>query len=98
MSQLLGHLRGVDGRRLGKQQEKLLAAQARNVVAGAQQSAGGRGRGAQGLVTEGMTEAVIDLLEVIEVEQHHRQRAIVATRAASSPLDHFLGVAAVRGR
>jgi hypothetical protein len=78
-----------DHRRLGRlgeplqQHRELVAAQARDGVAGAQRAGDPLGEGDEQLVADGVAEAVVDLLELVEVEE--QQRAAVLRLAAGTP-------------
>ena len=63
---------GVELVRLGQQQAELLAAQSREAVDGADQAADQRADVAQHVVAGLVTQAVVDRLEVVDVEEDER--------------------------
>ena len=74
-------------------QQEFLAAPADDLVAGAQACGHGPGHRGQHLVARGMAKAVVDLLEIVDIDQ--RQRQCGADRARLG--DGFLQVQAARG-
>lgn len=69
----LGHLHGVLFSASRKHDGELLAAQAANEIEGAQFAPAGLDTGHQNLVAHRVTEAVVDLLEVVEIEGDQRE-------------------------
>ncbi len=61
-----------------EQDRELVAAEARRQVAGAQAGAQAAGEGDQQLVADLVPEAVVDALEVVEVEEQHDRAAVGA--------------------
>jgi hypothetical protein len=79
LEQFLGDLRGVVGRfEIGEEDGELVAAHAGDGVALAQDRAQPRRDRAQQLVAEAVAEGVVDVLEPVEIEEHHRQRRLGA--------------------
>ncbi len=66
----------------GLHQRELVAAEARERVALADRRAQPLGDRAQEAVAAGVAEAVVDLLEVVEIEHHHGDPAALAARLA----------------
>ena len=64
-----------------EQHGELVAAEARGGVAGADAGVEALGDGQQDLVAGGVAEAVVDRLEVVEVEEDDRQAGLLAARA-----------------
>ncbi len=79
-AQRFGDMHGVARRGSGKQQQEFLAAEAHRVVACAQAAAQGRRDGSNHGVAEGVAVAVVDALEMVDVDHRHaqRQRSVVA--------------------
>ena len=67
-------------RRVGQQGHELVAAQAGDDVAGAQRGADPLGGVAQRVVALLVAELVVELLEVVEVERHERDRVAAPGR------------------
>ena len=72
--------RGVGRLQIGQQDGELVAAHARDRVLLAQRRLQPRGDRFQQLVAGRMAERVVDDLEAIEIEKHHRQRMLHAPR------------------
>jgi hypothetical protein len=88
-------------RRFREQERELVAADAERVVGPAQRVVEHVRKELQRLVTHRMTEAVVELLETVEVAEHERERALVARRARSlavEPLDERAPVQQPRQR
>ena len=67
-----------------EQDGELVAAEARGQVAGAQHPAQAAGEGDEQLVADLVAEAVVDPLEVVEVEEEHDRAAVGRASAAST--------------
>ena len=76
----LGAVLGGLGVGAGQDQHELLAAQAAHDVTGADDRAQALGGGDQHPVALGVAERVVDDLEVVEIDQHHRDRPAVRQR------------------
>src|SRR5581483_1491501 len=77
-------------RRLGQEQRELVAADPERLVAAAERVVQRAREDLQRVVAGGMAEAVVQLLEAVEVADDERERAVVAQRAcnlALEPLD-----------
>ena len=94
-AQRVGDALGAFDRRLGQQDEELLAAVAAFHVAAAQHVAHARADGRQHRVAAQVAVAIVDVLEVIEVEHDERDRHLRAPRAAQLGVDHLERVRAV---
>jgi len=81
-----------------EQHRELLAAQARDDVAGAQGVLDARADGAQERVAGAMAEGVVELLEVVEVEHEHRLAPAAQPRGADRLAGARHEQAAVRER
>ena len=79
-----------------QQQDELFAAEARQVVNRAQRRAHARGQRDQGFVADAVAERVVELLEIVDVDQRHRQRGAVARVARALGIEG-LGQAAPVG-
>ncbi len=75
---------------VGQDQGELVAADARQDVAVAQDVAQRVADARQELVAGGVAEGVVDQLEAVQVEQHQRAGAAMAARAADLALELFL--------
>ena len=82
--------RHAEAGRVGQQDRELVATEARDDVAGAQRIAHAVGDGDQQLVAGGVAQAVVDQLEVVEIEEQHdrlharvRRASSVSTRSLS---------------
>ena len=87
LAQVLEHAFGdlrcdVGALQILQQHHKLVAAEARRRVAGADAVGQALGHVDQRRVAGAMTEAVVDRLEVVDVEEHHPEPALLAPRAA----------------
>ena len=84
-------LRGVDRVALGgdvlEQDSELIAPESRHRVAPAQRMLEARRRGRQQLVSDVMAEAVVDQLEVVEVEEQDRGQRPLAAQARERVLE-----------
>ena len=72
---------------VGEQHRELVAAEPRGRVAGSEQAFEPAGHGAQQCVAGGVAEAVVDGLEVVQVEQQDRHREAVAAPPAQGVRD-----------
>ena len=79
-----GDLEGTVGLGLPKQQDELFAAEAREDVLTANARANPRRDPPQHLIPGIMTVGVVDVLEVVEVEDHHGEGPVVADRPGDS--------------
>ena len=70
-----------------EQDRELVAAEARRGVAGPELVAQPVGRGHEQLVAGGVAEAVVDRLEPVEVEDHHRERPLAPGEAGDRVVD-----------
>src|SRR5690242_18447237 len=77
-------------RGVGEDQGELVAADATDDVAGAAGVAQGRREAAQYLVADEVTVAVVDLLEVVDIDEQYAQSAFKAMRVV-----HLVGQSAV---
>ena len=73
-------------RRLRRQHRELVAAQARHQTLRSDRLRQPRAEVAQQLVAEVVAERVVDLLEAIEVEQHHRELLVACLRRRDPPV------------
>ncbi len=79
---------GVFGRRdVLLEHDELVAAEAGDEILGPQHLAQTIGDGAQQLVAAGVTERVVDLLELIEVDEEQRGEPLGVMRIRQQPLD-----------
>jgi hypothetical protein len=88
-AQPLGDGLGVGGRCRRQQQRELLAADPRNGVDRPRPAVEQARDAAEGLVAGGVSAAIIDLLEVVEVADHDRQRRGRTLRAGELELEHL---------
>ncbi|HEY2929779.1 MAG TPA: hypothetical protein VGJ65_23245 [Albitalea sp.] len=89
VEQLLGDRdRGGAPVQRGQADDKLVAALARRGVAGAQAAAQPRRGGLEDLVTGLVAERVVDVLEMVEVEEHHRHLHAAALRLRDAVAKH----------
>src|SRR5690606_5718975 len=77
----LGSVTGLGRVDVGKQQHELVAAPAEGAIGGALVGPQHVGDGDEGVVTDGVAEAVVDLLEVVEVEHDDVEWVVVAQGA-----------------
>ncbi len=80
----------------GQQQRELVAAESRQRVAAAQTSLQSIGYRFQQPVAHRMTERVVDDLESIEIEEHHREATLVPLRLSDREAEAILQQRAVR--
>ena len=80
---------------VGEQQQELVAAVARGEIACAQRAHEDLAHGCERLVAELMTVKVVDLLEVIVVDDHDRERDDGPAGMRREPLERLIGGAAV---
>ena len=80
---------------LRQDDEKLLAPEAADLVHRAHVLAQQRGELAQHAVAHRMTEGVVDVLEMVDVDQHHRERRAVAVGPGLLVGEERLGARAV---
>ena len=73
-------------RRLRRQHRELVAAQARHQTLRSDCLRQARAKVAQQLIAEVVAKRVVDLLEAIEVEQHHRELLVRAVRRRDPPV------------
>ena len=84
----LGHGQGVvDGRSGGGQERELVATETRHQVARPELLADPFGDGHEELVARGVTQRVVDDLEVVEVEEGHDRGRRPVDRGDPAPLD-----------
>ena len=84
------HLLRLGNHQAGQQHDKFLAAKARQVVDRTQTLAHRSGQGFQRGVASGMTQAVVEFLEIVDVDQAHRQHRGGVTLTARAL--HFEGL------
>src|SRR5690242_1541564 len=95
LSELFGAMHNRIARSLGHHQDKLLAAVTADEVFAARRRQQVPAHCAQHGVAGGVTESVVEALEVIDVDHHHPERAAAAPRAALFPAEGLLQVAPV---
>ncbi|MNL35831.1 hypothetical protein D3C87_1578830 [compost metagenome] len=83
-------------RRLGREHRKLVAAEARQHIGFAQAAAQTVGSLHQQQVTKMMAEAVVDHLETVEVDEHHRQVSAFTAETRPGQIEALLQVGAIR--
>src|SRR5580704_17523163 len=72
---------GLRGISLRQQQGEFISTDAKSGIRRAQGILQGDGRGTKNLVATGMTIAIVDFLEAVEIEKHDTQRQAVTARA-----------------
>ena len=78
LADLGGALGAVDAR---QQQQEVVGAEPRHGIAAAHRGDQALADRAQHLIAAGEPEEVVDQLEAVEIEDHHRQHLLVAPRA-----------------
>src|SRR5207249_1891063 len=81
---------------LGQQDEKLVAAYSRDDVPGSRVGLQHLRRGADHRVAGGVTLAVVDLLQLIEVRADHRDGAVVSVLSRAMQLEELVPCGAIR--
>ena len=93
--QLLCDRKGTCTARAGEDYPELLAADARRQIGFAHAVADHTRGPAQDVVARLMAEAIVDLLEVVEVEEDERERRLEAQRARDLLLQYLYEAAAI---